>query len=483
MSGEPDNEKVTPISAAARSCEPRPQASGGVAFEVDVARRLIDRHGDDLRFATGLGWLVWCCTHWQRDTQERARELVKEVVHSLRVEAAEASDPDLWKLARKIGTARGIGAVLDVARSDPRIRLDVADLDAQQHLIAARNGEVDLRTGELLPHERAHLITRCAPTDYAPDATFEPFDAVLRHVVPDPEARAFLCRAAGYSLTGRCSEDAIFLLIGPPRSGKSTLLRAWREAFGELYAESAMQSWCLAGGGGNAPRSDLFRLIGRRIVAASEIHPGMTFDAGRLKAVAGGERMPVRDLYRAEIEAPVTFTLWLVANDGDLPRMRSEDDALWERVRRIPVGSTLPEADRDPHLRESMGTPEARAATLAWAVRGAVEWHRHGLGAPPASVRQASADLRSEMDPLAEWAHAWLVFDPEAVTPTRDLRESLDAWCDGRAPGAKRLAVALRAAGASNTSMRHGDSVVRAWRGVRCASEEERREREERDGV
>jgi len=63
--------------------------------------------------------------------------------------------------------------------------------------------------------------------------------------------------------------------------------------------------------------------------------------------MAGGDPMPVRTLNKPEIVAPVTFTLWLIANDGDIPRIRPEDEAMWERVRRIPIGATVPE-ERPP---------------------------------------------------------------------------------------------------------------------------------------
>jgi putative DNA primase/helicase len=448
---------------------------GEVAFQMDVADLLIRMHGHNLRYVTGIGWLVWNGRVWERDDNERSHEAVKLVAATLRQEAAQRSGDEgerLWRIAKGIGTRKGVIDVLGLAQSDKRIRLTVDALDAKPWLLACNSGTINLMTGELQEHERDDLLTRCAPTEYDPEAQHEGFQKVLDHLIPDDEARAYMQRAAGYSLTGLPVEDVIFLLIGPPRSGKGTFLRALREALGEHYAEVGMQSFCLdrRGGGGNPARSDLFRLIGRRVVAASEIHPGLQFDTGRLKATAGGDKMHVRQLHKNEIEAVVTFTLWLIANEGDLPRIRPEDEAMWERVRRIPIGGTIPEADRDPALREGMGSEAAKSAALAWMVEGAVKWNETGLGVAPKCVTKASKDLRSEMDELGGFIAAHIVFEPGTITPKSEVRDALEAWLDGeKPPSGKRLAAALRTAG-ERVGVTITDSTkdrARAWKGLR----------------
>lgn len=457
------------------------QATGEVLFEMDVANRLVEMFGDRIRYAEGIGWLIWKGTHWQRDGDEApaVRELVKQVVSLLRVEAAETGSDELWALAQKTGTARGVGAVVSLAKSDARIRVSVDDLDSHPTLLACTNGTIDLETGELYVSKPDDLLTRCAPTQYNPDARHDGFERLLRHLIPTEDARAYMQIAAGYSITGNPVEDVIFLLIGAKRAGKGTFLRALREALGEHYTETGMGSFCVdrRNPGGNAPRSDLHRLIGRRVVAASEIHPGQTFDSGRLKAMAGGERLVVRTLHQPEVEAPVSFTIWLIANDGDLPRMRPEDDALWERVRRIPVGVTVPEEERDPAFRESMGTEEAKAAALAWLVQGAIDYHANGLGSSPQSVQDAKQELREEMDDLGPFITAHIVFDPNAIEAKSAIRAAVETWADGEnVPPAKQLKGALMAAAErvgvtikDTTTSNSSGKRVSAWRGVRLA--------------
>lgn len=448
----------------------------GAQFELDVAERLIGSHGHRLRYVTGIGWLVWVGTHWQRDEQDLSREAAKEVVHALRVEAANLKDDELWKLCKSMATARGVASILKLAESDTRLRLTVDDLDAHPHLLACKNGTVDLRTSKLKEPDPNDLLTKMAPTTFDLEATHQDFTALLEHLIPDVEAREYMQRAAGYSLTGKPVEDVIFLLIGAKRAGKGTFLRAVSEAIGENYTAAQMESFCLDGRrrGGDRARSDLFRLIGRRIVGASEISPGQHFDTGKLKGMAGGDPMPVRTLNKPEIVAPVTFTLWLIANDGDLPKIRPEDDAMWERVRRIPIGATIAEENRDPAFRESMAEEACKSAALAWMVKGAMQWYEDGkLGKAPECIIEAGRELKEQMDEIGPFIRERVEFVREVVTPKSRIYDALEQWLDGeKLPSKKRIAAALQLEADKHgveigTNSYHRETKSRAFKGLR----------------
>jgi putative DNA primase/helicase len=193
--------------------------------------------------------------------------------------------------------------------------------------------------------------------------------------------------------------------------------------------------------------------------------------------------MHVRQLHKNEIEAIVTFTLWLIANDGDLPRIRPEDEAMWERVRRIPIGGTIPADKRDPALRESMGSEAAKSAALAWMVAGAVQWYADGLGAPPECVTEAGKDLRSEMDELAPFVTARIVFHPEAKASKKAVREAVETFLDGeRPPTARRLVQALRAGAqrvgveVSSSTIAKDGKTVSAYKGLRLVAPKQQTE-------
>ena len=55
-------------------------------------------------------------------------------------------------------------------------------------------------------------------------------------------------------------------------------------------------------GSAGAPRSDVVRLRGARLVTASEVPPGQDFDEAMVKAFTGGDTITARALYREPIE-------------------------------------------------------------------------------------------------------------------------------------------------------------------------------------
>src|SRR5262249_38912430 len=124
------------------------------------------------------------------------------------------------KLERK----DAIGNMLALARNLQPIT-DTGDRwNADPWLLGVPNGVVDLRTGELRrgrPDDRITLQTR-AP--YVPDAPCQRWEQFLRELFPSDDAMvAFLARAAGYSLTGVTSEQALILCVGTGSNGKGTL--------------------------------------------------------------------------------------------------------------------------------------------------------------------------------------------------------------------------------------------------------------------
>ena len=214
---------------------------------------------------------------------------------------------------------------------------------------------------------------------------------------------------------------------GPGASLKTTTLEALRASLGE-YATVADFATFLAGrGDGDGPTPGVARLAGARMVCASEVGAGQRFNPARLKALTGGERIVARHLHREPFEFDPAFTLWLAANER--PAIAANDDAAWRRLRLVPFAHVVPASERDPALKRALvHDPAERAAVLAWIVRGAVEWHREGLGTC-AAVERATAAYRGENDPLREWIAARCQIAGDAQAGGRDLRDDYERFC------------------------------------------------------
>jgi putative DNA primase/helicase len=198
------------------------------------AQLLVKAHGDDLRYAPGLGWLCWDGRRWARDEREVERR-AKQVVLSLYGMAAhvpEIERDDWLSHCRRSERAVAIAAMVRLATSERNVSATAAELDAHSFLLAAQNGTVDLRDGSFREHRRADLITRLAGAIYDPDATHPVWDRFLEQATGgDKELERFLARAAGYSLTGSTAEECFFFVHGSGGSGKSTFVSALTASF------------------------------------------------------------------------------------------------------------------------------------------------------------------------------------------------------------------------------------------------------------
>ena len=458
--------------------------------DVGNAERLARRHGNDLRWCEAWGsWLVWSGRQWERDdTGETVRRAV-DTVRQIGVEAARCDDEGrrkaLWHHALKSESARSIGSMVTLARAQSGLAARPDDLDANPWLLNCRNGIVDLRTGELMPHDRDAMCTKLAPVDYDPSARSDAWDAFLRSALDGDtrdgaEVIEYVRRAVGYSLTGDTSEEVLFFVYGPGGSGKSTFLEAVRAVLGDYATTARFDMFLKREGDAPSANPDEARLRGSRFVASIETDEGKRLSPGTIKRLTGGDIISARELYSRAFDYKPAFKLWLAANDA--PRVNDQDDALFRRMRRIvfPHGRTG-EGTRDKSIKATLTNASVTGpAILAWAVQGCLAWQRDGLKTPAAVVASTNA-YRAENDPLAEFFAARVAFDARATVARKSIRAAYEVWvrdCDSGNPmSPKRFAERLRArlvaehgaAHKADASVRLGQSVVDGWRGMRLS--------------
>jgi putative DNA primase/helicase len=264
-------------------------------------------------------------------------------------------------------------------------------LDRDKLLLNVENGTIDLRTGELGPHDPTDLITKIAPVAFDPEATCPAFKRVVDWITNgDREFINYLRRAFGYCLTGCTTEQSFFFVIGKGGTGKSVLANVLRELLGEYGLQANMDSF-LAKQYDNGIPTDIARLRGARVVVAAEANFDRQIDEAKLKTMTGGDPLVARFMRQDLFEFMPEFKLVLIAND--FPRVRASSDAFWRRVRVIPIDRKIPAKQVDPNLMEKLRAEYP--GILAWAVRGCLSWQQRGLPMRVSSRREPSAGAGS----------------------------------------------------------------------------------------
>jgi putative DNA primase/helicase len=394
--------------------------------DIDNAQRLRARDDGKLMFTAGGGWFVYSGKHWKRDEVGEilacATDVARRIENETEFKTGNLERQAFLRHARRSGSRSAIDAMVHLAR--PLFRIGDDELDRDKDLLNVENGTLNLRTGELRPHDPQDRITKLVPIAYDPDAECPMFSDFLDDITEgDEEFRRFLRRVFGYCLTGRTDEQVFFFIIGPKGTGKSVLGNVLRELLGEYGLQADMETFLIKQYGNGIP-SDVARLRGARVVVSSEANVNRQIDEARIKTMTGGDPLVARFMRQNEFQFTPEFKLALIANN--FPRVRRKDDAFWRRARVIPVNRVVPGSKVDPGLQEKLR--RELPGILAWAVRGCLSWQRNGLPLPPV-VLEATERWKTFADVVGRFIVERCELDPDAKVRSSILFEAYTAWC------------------------------------------------------
>lgn len=433
-----DTEEETSAEAVLRDRDPErypPTDLGNARF----VRNFIAAQGSGVRFSPEAGFFLLREGVWVADKLDRTRAYVQEAADRVQVIADRLAEEDgrtetgayskrarAWlRWAAHSQSSRGIDAAVKELQALPDVATDLGDFDRDPDLLAVANGVVNLRTGELLPHNADYLMTRKIRTVYRPDARAPRWEQFLDEVFPAyPDLPAFIQRLVGYGITGRTDEQAFAVLWGTGANGKSVFTDTLTEIFRDLTVTTPFSTFEDRSSGGIP--NDLAALKGARLVMAAEGEQGRPMAESVLKRVTGRDLIAARFMRKEFFEFRPTFLLMLATNFK--PNFRGQDEGLWRRVKLIPWERYFAPHERDHHLGAAL-LAEAEGI-LAWAVEGARQWYARGLGDPDV-ITDSTKEYRETSDALAGFLPGVWVRDPEAGrVDGKALFDSYLAWAD-----------------------------------------------------
>ncbi len=361
------------------------------------AQRLVALHGSSLRYCHSFKkWLIWDGTRWLVD---RTGQVVNIARHTMSETLSQATTQgisgkqDFAISSLNINKAQ---AMLAFAQSDLAILSEDLDASPTYNLLNFTNGTVDLRTGELAPHDPLLYITKVIDHAYDPTQDCPTWLSFLTQIMDDSQGMVdYLQSALGYTLTGRTSEKAIFVLFGEKGdNGKSTMLHTFRKLIRE-YSQMIQVSSLMSKEESSNSQADLADLQGARFVQTSESDEGQRLAQGRMKRLTQGSGLikAVRK-YENPIEFPETHKIWIDTNRRPVIT-DSGDAATFARLHPIPFNVHIPKSRQDKGLSDKLMV-EAEGI-LAWLVQGAINWFQDGL-TKPKEVIEAGKKWHADSD-------------------------------------------------------------------------------------
>lgn len=434
-----------------------------------------DAYRGTVAFCDALGWLFYDGKRWTQNEHKVTEaallltdgELDNAITQYSKALVAAGGDfrdsyvrraENVVKHWRASRSANRIQGMLALAKS--KLVVDADELDADSFILNTPSGEIDLKTGEIHPHDWRHWctrITKCGPMKNTEDEVegYRAWWSFLDKVAcGDFELIQFLQTVAGMALIGAVYHEGIVILLGGGRNGKSTFTTVITSVLDD-YA-GGIDSDVLIASGRNKGAA-MATLRGKRLVIASELEEGQRLSASILKKLASTDRIVIEEKYRQPATVKQTHTLVLHSNF--LPRVGSTDNGTWRRICVCPFNAVIPATDAVQNFADVL-VEKAGPQILSWMVQGAQMFIANEFKLVlPAAVLKATDEYRTRENWLVNFLDENTVKDANGRSGARDLYEVYRSWAINSNEYVRRevdFSAAMAAAGYTKRRMNKG---------------------------
>ena len=287
---------------------------------------------------------------------------------------------------------------------DNSLAISGNEWDKKPMVLCCDNKVVDLTNGKVMKTSYNDFLKTCAPVEWKGLNCKAPkWNKFLLSIFNnDQELVDYMLRLLGYSLTGKCTEHVLSILLGRGRNGKGTLFEVLGNVLGDFakpFSHELLMKITKPRNSSDAS-PDLMDLRGRRIAWASEIDDSQKLNRAMVKRLTGNDSIKARNLYSNLVDFRPSHQLFLLTNSK--PIIEVEDFALLNRIQilEFPISfvdnPTKPnECKRDHRLMEKLLLE--KSGIVASLVRGCLEWQKKGLCPPEKVLRQSRSYMHESV--------------------------------------------------------------------------------------
>ena len=389
------------------------------------AYQFYDYFGDIFRYnVTDKIFMFWTGKTWIRDRTEIHRKYANKLI-----EVIEKKEWDLFeeyqnaikdgdkvqadklksqweeskKNTKRLSNKAGKDAMLAELKSLYDIPIESKHFDSDDYLLNTGSGIVDLKTGELMPFDKEKLMSKNTNTKVSYEEPTEWLKFV--HSVFDngkedetKEIIESLQTCLGYSLSGSCKEQCMFLLYGGGSNGKSTLTETIANVIGE-YGENIDSNVLMQQKNVNSSAIySIAKLQTARFVETGETDDGGKLAEAQLKKLTGSDTISAQYKFGNEFSYKPKFKIWMSTNNK--PIIRGTDLGIWRRLFLFPFLNSFTGAKKDKELPERLKAEADKI--LGWCIKGFLKYQEKGL-IEPKTTKTAKEEYKKQMDIIAQF--------------------------------------------------------------------------------
>lgn len=390
----------------------------------------------DIRYYAGQ-WLVWAGPQWVTEDEIQIR---KRLIHATANAFYLKQTKEMVVQERWDPTPKKISDLLETLRAEQVVPGHVQPGDwldgsaGRGDHISCANGLLRLADRELRPHNLELFNTVSSPFDYTADsAPPARWLAFLRSVWPDEigpggvEVTATEIRTLqqwfGYVLSGRTDQEKAMALVGPPRSGKGTIVKTLER----LIGEGNRAAFTMSGLSGDFGLSNL---VGKSLAVDPDVRWSKKVINGEVVAnllsITGQDAVSVRRKYREPVDAQLGVRIMLCSNER--PAFHDDSAALASRF--ITLRMTVSHVD-SPDIGLKDALVAELPAILRWSLDGLADLERAGEFAQSERSRQEAERAQESASPALEFLRTVCVVTGDHGWDfiTRDeLRQAWNTW-------------------------------------------------------
>lgn len=393
------------------------------------ARRFADSYKDVVRYnVDNMHWMVWNGKYWQTDMFATVKIMAEAVIEQMRIDMNNATSEDTRKAMlnniKRTMNSSNKQAMIKEAQHIDGIPVTNAMFDTQPHLFNCKSGVVDIRTGEIIPHDKTLLLSRYTDVEVSYEKPTLWLKFLSEIFENNKQMISYVQRAFGYALTGYMKEQSMFILHGDGSNGKSLLLEVIAKIIGgygttssvNILVERKVQATNM---------SEIARLNKIRYVVTDETEIGDKLRESAIKGMTSdyGD-IVARFLYGNEFTFKPQFKIFMATNHK--PIIRGTDHGIWRRIKLIPFNVVIPDDKQDRSLGDKLRHEYSQI--LGWLLQGAKLWYESGLSVPE-TMSEAITEYRSEMDLVQKWINDNCDVDSGLVSSSAELFKNITQYC------------------------------------------------------